>query len=263
MSFQPIIPFGGMAGWAFLQRTQEAQQNAFNASPDIKRDIDYFTANIGNVHSAEDLVKDYRLLKVSLGAFGLDDDLKSKAFIQKVLDEGSIDPKSFANRMVDKRYLALTKAFGFDLSPPNTQMSDFSDKIISSYKSRQFEIAVGEQDSDLRLSLSLQRDLGEIASGSNSNDGKWFSVMGNQPLMQVFQTALGLPSSISAIDLDKQVVMLRDRADRIFGDGEISQFADPEKMDELNRLFLVRSQINANSASMSSGSIALSLLQGV
>ncbi|MEJ2023291.1 MAG: DUF1217 domain-containing protein [Maritimibacter sp.] len=196
MAFQPIIPFGGMAGWNFLQRTRESQQETFNNSPDIKNDIEYFKEHIGEVQTAEDLVNDYRLLKVSLGAFGLGDDLGSKAYIQKVLEEGSLDPKSFANRMADKRYLAMTEAFGFDLEPPNTQLSD-------------------------------------------------------------------LPSSTSALDLDQQVSVMRDRASRVFGDSEISQFSDADKQEELNRLFLVRSQINANAAGLSSGSIALTLLQGI
>lgn len=259
--FQPIVPYGGMAGWTFLQRTQEAQQAAFDKSPVIKRDAEYFAENIAKVTSAEELVGDYRLLKVALGAFGLDDDLPNKAFIQKVLEEGSLDPESFANRMVDKRYLALTEAFGFDLGTPNTVMSEFPKGILDSYKTRQFEIAVGEQSTEMRLAMSLERDLSEIVTSSNSDNGKWYAVMGNEPLRQVFETALGLPSSLAVIDIDRQLEVFRDRAEAVFGDGEVSQFSDPEKVEDLNRLFLARSQINAGTTGMSSGNIALTLLQ--
>lgn len=260
MGFQPIVPFSGMAGWTFLQRTQEAQQKAFNAAPEITRDVDYFRANIGKVKSAEDLVGDYRLMKVALGAFGLDDDLPNKAFIQKVLGEGSLDPESFANRMVDKRYLALTETFGFDLGTPNTQRADFTDGLLSNYQTRQFEIAVGEQDGDMRLALALDRDLMAIVEKETTADGKWYSVMGNEPVRQVFETALGLPATFAGLDLDQQLDVFRERADAVFGDSEINQFADPERMDELNRLFLVRAQIAAGQSGMSSGAIALTLL---
>ena len=91
MSFQPVIPFGGMAGWSFLQRTQTSQQEAFEASPVLQRDTEYFAENIGNITSAKELVADYRMLKVALGAFGLDEDIGSKFFIEKILDEGAID----------------------------------------------------------------------------------------------------------------------------------------------------------------------------
>ncbi len=261
MSFQPVIPFGGTAGWAFLDRTREAQQSAFERSPTIQRETEYFAQNIANVQSAEDLVKDYRLLKVALGAFGLDEDLPNKAYVQKVLDEGSLDPDSFANRMVDKRYLALAEAFGFDLGTPNTQLSGFADGIVENYRTRQFEVAVGAQDSSMRLALGLERDLGQIMDSATTDDGRWFSVMGNEPLRRVFETALGLPPEFAALYIDRQVEEFRSKATSVFGDGEVSQFADPDRMEELNRLFLVRSQIAASQDVMSPGRIALSLLQ--
>jgi hypothetical protein len=263
MGFQPIIPFGGTAGWAFLQRTQTAQRQAFEAAPEIRRDTDYFAGKIGGIASAADLVADYRLLKIALGAFGLGDDLPNKAFIQKVLNEGSLDPESFANRMIDKRYLALTKAFGFDLSPPNTQLSDFPGKILDAYRTRQFEIAVGDQDADLRLALALTRDLGEIVGSNNSADGKWFSVMGNKPLREVFETAFGLPPTLSALDIDDQLGVFRNHAKAVFDNGEVDHFAKPEAVEELNRLFLARAQIKAGAAAMSSAAIALTLLQAI
>lgn len=260
MGFQPIGSFGGLAGWTFLQRTQAAQQSAFEAAPEISRDTEYFSKNISKVTRPEDLVNDYRLLKVALGSFGLSDDLPNKAFIRKVLEEGSLDPESLANRMVDKRYLALTKAFGFDLGTPSTQISDFSSKILDGYKARQFEVAVGQQDPDMRLALALERDLGAIVSSENTADGKWFSVMGNAPLRKVFETALGLPSTFASLDIDQQLKVFRERADVVFGDGEIDQFVNPDRLEALNRLFLVRSQIASGGGGMSSGAIALSLL---
>ncbi len=264
MSFQPVIPFGGMAGWSFLQRTQENQQAAFEASPVITRDSEYFAENIGSVTTAEELVSDFRLLKVALGAFGLDDDLANKYFVQKVLEDGAIDTEALSNKLSDKRYLDLTKAFGFgDFDTPNTQLSDFPGEILQAYKDRQFEIAIGDQDSDMRLSLSLERDLGTVLETTTTDDGMWFSIMGNPPLRRVFETALGLPASIGALDLDLQLTGFRDKALAAFGDGEVAQFSDPGKMEELNRLFLVRSQIQAGSSSMSSGAIALTLLQNL
>lgn len=262
MTFQPVIPFGGMAGWAFLQRTQTNQQAAFETAPLIQRDTEYFAENIGNVTTAKELVDDFRLLKVALGAFGLDDDIGNKYFIEKILDDGSIETDALANRMSDKRYLELTKAFGFgDFSTPNTQLSDFAENTIAAYKTRQFEVAVGEQDSDLRLSMSLERDMETILDKETTPDGLWYSVMGNPPLRQVFETALGLPSSFGVLDLGQQLTAFRDKTQAAFGESEISQFADPDQLEELNRLFLVRAQIQAGTASMSSGSIALVLLQ--
>ena len=85
MSYQPVIPSAGLAGWNFLQRTYDAQFKAFNASAQLQRDTDYFREKVGEIQSAEDLVKDRRLLSVALGAFGLQDDIDNRYFIQKIL----------------------------------------------------------------------------------------------------------------------------------------------------------------------------------
>jgi len=260
MGFQPIVPFSGMAGWAFLQRTQPAQQEAFNASPELLRDTDYFAKNIAGVTTPADLVGDYRLLKVALGAFGLDDDLPNKAFIEKVLSEGTLDPDSFANRMVDKRYVALSEAFGFDLGTPRTQLSDFAAPLLEAYRSRQFEIAVGNQNTDLRLAMTLDRDLPDIATRDNTADGKWFSVMGNEPLRKVFETALGLPATMATFDLDRQLEIFRDRSEAVFGNGEVDFFSATQARERLNELFLARSQITAGGSATSPAAIALALL---
>ncbi len=262
MNFQPVVPYGGVAGWAFLAETRDRQQQAFNGSTVIHRDTDYFREHIADAKTAADLVADRRLLSVALGAFGLDDDINNRFFIEKILDDGVLDDKALANRLSDPRYAAFSKAFGFgDFSIANTQLSDFPDEIVSAFHDRQFEISVGNQNSDLRLAMGVERDLGDIISQETTNDGFWFSVMGNRPLRRVFESALGLPASLAGIDLDQQVKIFREKSERIFGNGEVAQFSDPQKMEKLTRLFLVRSEFGAGALSFSPGANALVLLQ--
>ncbi len=196
MSFTPILISTGYAGWAFLSKTLASQQTAFDQSPEIKRDEDYFRAKIGSVKTADDLVNDRRLLKVALGAFGLDQDINSKAFIKKILSDGTLKTDALANKLSDKSYKDLSAAFGFgDFDVPRTQLSTFADEILSGYEAHQFEQAVGEQDNDMRLALNAQRELATLAGKSSSEDTKWYSIIGNTPLRTVVQGALGLPDS--------------------------------------------------------------------
>ncbi|MGY6410400.1 MAG: DUF1217 domain-containing protein [Alkalilacustris sp.] len=264
MTFQPALPFGGFAGWQFLNRTLEKQQANFNRSAVVQRDTDYFRERIGQIETAEQLVNDRRLLRVALGAFGLDADLPNRFFIRKVLEEGAADPKSLGNRLGNKRYLEMSRAFGFgDLDTPNTKLSDFADRILPDYKGRQFEIAVGNQDQNLRLALNLRRDLADLAGSDRSERAKWFAVMGQPPLRQVFETVFNLPQGFGALDLDRQLTILQDRTRRSFGDAGVSQFSDPAKIEELARQFLLRSELqNANIGGFTRGAAALQLLQG-
>jgi hypothetical protein len=262
MTFAPVIAGSGYAGWTFLQRTRASQASAFNKSPEIARDEDYFRANIGKVKTADQLVADRRLLKVALGAFGLEADLGNKAFIKKVLADGTLTTGAIANKLADKQYLKLSAAFGFgDFAVPSTQISTFADTILSAFRARQFETAVGEQDGDLRLALNAQRELATLATKSGTETVKWLGVLGNAPLKQVFSKALGLPSNIGAVDLDQQLAAFRDKAEAAFGSGTVSQFTDPAKVEGLIRRFLVRSQAEAMSAQTGSGAAALAMLQ--
>jgi hypothetical protein len=261
MSFAPVVPFGGFAGWTFLKRTMATQQTAFAAAPEQKRDTAYFRETIGSISTAEQLVGDRRLLKVALGAFGLDDDLNNRFFIRKVLEEGTLKDGALALRLADPRYREFSSAFGFgDFTTPNTRFSDFPDKILAAYAQRRFETAVGQQNDTMRLALNAEREVATLAKRTTSEDTKWFTVMGSRPLRQVFQTALGLPSSFASLDIDQQLSVLKDRTDRVFGSPTVSQFAEPGTMDRLVRTYLSRAEATGGPG-VSQNSLALQLLQ--
>lgn len=261
MSFQPIIAGNGLAGWAFLKRTLPAQSAAFEQSPALQRDTDYFSKKIGEIDTAEQLVSDRRLLRVALGAFGLGADIDNSFFIRKILEEGTLSDDALANKLADTRYAKFSKAFGFgDFATPSTKLSDFPDRIVSAYQARQFEISVGDQEDSFRLALNAARELEEIASSSSSDAAKWYTIMGSPPLRSVFETALGLPPAFGQLDLDRQMQDFRDRLSGFSGSSEITQFDSEASRDVLIQRFLLMSQIDTN-IGMNSGQIALTLLQ--
>ncbi|MCX8508114.1 MAG: DUF1217 domain-containing protein, partial [Rhodobacteraceae bacterium] len=211
MSFTPVVPSGGYGGWSFLNRTIAAQKKAFVADPAQQRDEAYFRDRIGSISTADELVADRRLLSVALNAFGLEGDINNKAFLKKILTDGTFDQAALGNRLADKRYLAFSRAFGFgDFPVPNTKKSDFPDKIISAYETRTFEAAVGAANGDMRLALNARRELAAIAGKTFSQDGKWFTALGSPPLRSVLQIAFGLPQNFAGVDIDKQLTVLKD-----------------------------------------------------
>lgn len=262
MSFAPALPLAGYGGWRFLNRTLEMQQTAFSRSPALQRDIDHFRTHIGKVETAGDLVADRRLLRVALGAFGLDDDINNRFFIRKVLEEGTTDPKAMANRLSDKRYHAMASAFGFDNPEPVfRQDQGFTDRISATFMSRQFEQAVGAQDDSMRHALALQRELPALADRKMTEQARLYTVLGTPALRKVFETALGLPDSFAAIDLDRQVEVLRDRVLRRFGPGGVAQFAQPDRLEALTRQFMIQTELASPGMTNSPAGAALQLLQ--
>ena len=262
MTFTPAIIGTGYAGWVALKRSQTQQAATLANSAEIRRDEDYFRARIGSVKTAEDLVKDRRLLKVALTAYGLEGDINSKAFIKKVLTDGTLKPEALANKLSDKQYLKLSAAFGFgDFTTPRTQLSDFADKTLALYRARTFESAVGATNGDFRLALNAEREIAALAGRTLGEDTKWFTVLGNAPMQTVLQTALGLPSSIASMDLDQQLRVFKERAEAVFGSSSVSQFTNPDKLTKLLKTYLLRSEVASYDAQSSSANAVLAMLQ--
>jgi len=262
MSFVPVIPSPGIAGWQFLQRTYDAQFEAFNKSPQLERDTTYFLENIGKVTSAKDLVDDRRLLSVALGAFGLQDDINNKYFVQKILQDGTKDEKSLANKLADERYKKFSEAFGFGPGElRRTGVTLFMKDIAEMNRVQSFEVSVGQQDDSMRIALFAQRELRELAREDMSNDAKWFTLMALPPLRSMFETALGLPKSFGQIDIDQQKTVFQERLRSLTGDETIDQFNEPEAIEKMTTVYLARSQISGFGGSNSPQANALTLLQ--
>ena len=260
MSFQPVIPQSGLAGWRFLQRTFDAQTRAFEGGAALTRDTAYFEARIGQINTADELVQDRRLLRVALGAFGLQQDINQRFVIRKVLEGGVLTQDSLANRLGDDRYRELSRAFGFgDFSTPNTKLSDFPGRITSLYRRQQFELAVGEQNETMRLALNATRDLLELARSNESETTKWFRIMGRPPLRAIFETAFGLPRSFGGLDLEQQLGIFQDRARSQLGLTSLTELGDPAQLDKLMQRYLLRADTGLQPATGSS-TIALQLL---
>lgn len=261
MTYQPIVVGSGVSGWRFLQATLDRQVQSFTQSAVHSRDTEYFRDHITGVGTAEDLVSDRRLLSVALEAFGLKDDLANTYFVRKILEDGTSARDALANKLADSRYADFSKAFG--LGPNETSQTastGFADKILSRYTAQSFEAAVGTQDEAMRISLFARRELSDPSNPSQSDEANWFRMMAAPPMRRFFETALGFPSAISRIDLDKQLEMFRAKARQTLGTDRFDDLRTPDMQERLTNLFLVRDQALSFSPSSNSASVALALL---
>lgn len=259
MPISPAIPLTGLAGYNFLQRTQEQQTALFNSSPDIQRDVEYFQENIGNITSLDEFIDDRRILRFALGAFGLDDQINSGAIVRKVLAEGTTDRSAFAVRLNNSNFLDFARAFDFT-NETFSASDDLISNTVAQYRERQFEIGLDDVDPNLRLASNFQREISNIANTALSERGGWFRVLGSQPLRAVIESAFNLPSSFSQLDLDRQVQILSDRALTEFGGRGVSVFSDQANIDKAIQRFFIREQIEAGPSASTPGATALTLL---
>ncbi|MEM9705041.1 MAG: DUF1217 domain-containing protein, partial [Pseudomonadota bacterium] len=178
------------------------------------------------------------------------------------LEEGVREPTSFANRQADPRYRELVGAFNFDdvVSPPAVSSPEFIEDLIARYKVREFENAVGEVDTDIRLALNFQREIPAIINSENADRSGFLRVLGNQALREVVATAVGLPAEAAQIDIDRQTEILADRFNSLFGERSITALRDPANAETIIRRFFLFKQIQSGPGIASSGANALTIL---
>ncbi|MFT3975434.1 MAG: DUF1217 domain-containing protein [Amaricoccus sp.] len=259
MSYTPVVPLSGIAGWRFLQRTETAQKAAFDKSAEVQKDVEYFTQKIGTIKSAADLVADRRLLKVALGAYGLSDKIDAKAFIRKALEEGTEAEDSFANRLADTTYARMAADFGFgNEAGAQTAKTGFAAKITEAYKTNAFQAAVGEVSDTMRLAMNFRDQIGALSAGTGKS---WYTVLASKPLRAVFEGAYGLPASFVNIDIDKQRDTLAQKTEQLFGTDTLAAFQDADAVTTVMNRFLVTAQLKEGVSANSRGAAALTLLQ--
>ena len=265
MSFQPVIPLSGLGGWSFLQRTKERQEASFSQTPLLQRDTAYFRETIGKITTAEELVNDRRLLRVAIGAFGLQDALDSRALLRQVIEGGTEDPRSLANRFSDKRFLSLAKGFAHLAkgAAPASAPRDLVDKVITAYTQREFQIAVGNQNETMRFALALQSDLPELVESYGSDRARWFALLGNPPLRKVLETTLGLPKEFGMLDIDEQLKRMTRLVQNRFGTSDLKEIANSGVLEDLTKRFMIMSQLQEMQSGLSSANVALQLLQSI
>ncbi|MFS4437019.1 DUF1217 domain-containing protein [Paracoccaceae bacterium GXU_MW_L88] len=261
MSFVPAIPVSGLAGFKVLERNYDQQYTVFSKDPTLQREIAYFKDNISNVKNAADLVSDYRLMKVTLGAFGLSHDINSKYFIEKVLREGTTDENAFANKLTDRRYRRLAEAFGFDKPNASQPLNNTTiNSIVQNYQTRSFEAAVGQTQPAMETALAFKREIGALVDGSTNEAARWFNIMGQTQLRKVIESALGLPSDVGKLDIDQQHGIFADRFERRY-QAKVGDLSDPKLADKVVRDYLLKDQIANGIADYSPASTALTILQ--
>ena len=259
--FVPLIPTNGVIGFRLLEQTEASQRQVFESQPEVARDVAYFEENIASALTAEDLVSDRRLLRVALGAFGLEDQVDRVAFFRKMLEEGTENSDAFANRFVDPRYQRFTEAFGYgNLLGTRVILPGFAAEITEPYKDRQFEVAVGEQDQNLRLALNFRREIEQYATASDPDGVAWLSVLGDQPVRAVFEGAFGLGQDFAQLDIDRQQAEFRDFNNRAFGSTSLAIFTDPAEVDRVISRFLARRAAEEGPNPLTPGFAALTLL---
>lgn len=208
--------------------------------PEVSRETKYFLDNIKSVKSMDDFLKDDRLYRFAMKAYGLDDMIYAKAFMKKVLKEGVTSSTAFANTLSDSRYRDFAKAFNFArYGAATTQDNTANQKVVDNYVRLAFEKNAGSDNEGVRLALYFARKAPNLSST--------LGILADKALIQVVQTALNIPSSVSLMDIDKQVAFYNSKLN-------IADFKDPKKLEKFIQRFTTNwemTQVQSQSSQLS------------
>lgn len=285
MTFTPLIPSSGVAGWNFLQSTYDRQYDAFVKSGQLKSDSEYFVENIGKVKNSDDLLNDRRLLQVAVKAFGLEEEINYRALLQRALNEGTSASDALANQMNDERYVRFSDAFGFGPGASvQTTNAKSMQAIVDSFQQASFEEAVGDVDETMRTALFAKRamveifgepdeddrsnmslreqalaDFNEVLDGLEEGDDddpevlsieeKWQDILQQDVLTEFFSTALRITQSTAALSEDEAVALFRERATVLFGTDDPIQFFQGENRASVLTSYRSRAAVNGDASS--------------
>ena len=210
-----------------LKRTAE--------TPQVARESAYYLENIGDIKTVDDFIKNDRVYRFAMKAFGLDDMAYAKAFIKKVLKDGLEKSDSFANTLSDPRYRELARTFNFARDGDKaTSTTDAKQGTVDRFVRLQLEQDAGTQNEGVRLALYFARKAPELRST--------LGILADKALLKVAQVALNIPESTAVMDVDKQAEMYAQRID-------VEDFKDPKKLESfINRFTSMWELSNGTSA---------------
>ena len=196
----------------------------------------YYSDTIGTIQSVDDLLKDKRLVAYVQKAFGLDAKTATNDVLRKAMISDPMDPKSYVNQKGNTQYRALATAFNFDAAGkiatvPKLQAQDRGDLVATSdlYLRQSLEQEAGGDNEGVRLALYFQRIAPTVASP--------YGILADKALLQVTQTALGLPATMSNADIDVQANMISKKLN-------IADLKDPKKLEKLIARFSALYDLN-------------------
>lgn len=189
----------------------------------VQAETKYYQANIVKVKSIEEFLANDRLFNYAMTAFAMDPETDTKEFMRQILQQGIRDPDSIANKSEELRYAAFASAFNFEeLGESATTYNPAQQPAVDKYLRQTLEQDAGAQNEGVRLALYFERKAPEVTS--------FYEILADPALAKVLRTALGLPESFAAADIDKQVQLFESRLD-------IEDFSDPEALGKFMTRF--------------------------
>ena len=175
-------------------------------SKSVQNEVEYFKNKVSRLNSVDDVFKDGRLMRFILKAYDLDDQMQYPARIKQIMKDNPDDSKALLQRMTNPGYREINSALDFFKSGLTKLKGEALQKdIIAKYQAARAEDQVSDLSPNLEEALYFERKIGKVKNG--------YEILGDPVLFNVAKTALNLPSSIGAGNIDRVKTLIESKLD--------------------------------------------------
>ncbi|TCR63655.1 DUF1217 domain-containing protein [Bosea sp. BK604] len=257
-----VLEEGGNSPDSFASRLSDPRYRVFAAAFDFsgtEKQTQLFTDNIRTVNTVTFFVHNEGLFNYAMKAFGLESIKDKSDEIMSAMHAGKLTG-SFGDKEIDAKFRDFLKVYDFAKNGTRTTfdpklLQETTDRYqaavraeqmqptVDRYVRQQFEENEGASNENVRLALYFSRKAPSLKNA--------FQVLADPALIQVVQTALGIPKETSGMDIDRQADLISKKLD----------FAKLQNPEELQK-FLTRFTAMADAQAGPPMSAALTILVG-
>jgi hypothetical protein len=213
----------------------------------VQSDVAYFAAKAPTLTSVDALMKDYRSLKIVLGAYNVSDLLSYPGLVRQLLTQDPSATSSTAQKIGNAGYLNFARAFKQFQNNPLGSRSNVS-AIVNSYETNSFEAAQSTLIPGMQNALAFKRVASQITTIPQ--------LMTNKAALTVAVAQTGITfTTYGNMSYDQQVSFITRKV-------KLSDLRNARTVDNMSERYLLQAVQDPGSwnASSSNGNTVASLL---
>ena len=181
------------------------------------------------------------------------------ANLDPALDEAADPDSNFFQRLNNPKYTRYAQTFTPDEGQIRIAPDDLAG-LADQFERAAFQLAVGDVDNSMRLSLNYQSEIVDMVGIGSSDEAILFRILGSVPVRTVLEGALNLPQDMRSLDLDRQADILREQLSSKLGVRDLTDLTRLDKIDEVIKRYHAMNAIEQGPSPTTRGATALALL---
>lgn len=201
---------------------------AAKSNPGTQMAVQYLQQHASSLTTPTALLHNYRALQVVLGAFNMSGMINEQGLLKQLMTQNPTASNSLVRQLGNPTYLNFAQVMS-NWNPPPLSNPQTLANIVQQYKTNQFEASANQQNPGMQAALYFTRTIGSVTTIPE--------ILADSTLLNVAETALGLPVQFGLLNYNQQVSTLSKSLD-------LTKFQNPSYTHQFVQKFLVLNQEN-------------------